>query len=74
MAAAETEDLAELPFEDVANYDGTIGEAAEAGLFPQPDLMDFNTWQNSERQWECVRQNVRQRTTNVYVSRSIFVA
>ena len=45
MAAAETEDLAELPFEEVANYEGTIEEAAEAGLFPQPDLMEFNTWQ-----------------------------
>ena len=45
MAAAENEDLAELPFEEVANYVCTIEDAAEEGVIPSPLLMDFNSWQ-----------------------------
>jgi hypothetical protein len=45
MAAVAIDDLAEDFYEEVANYEGTIEEAAEKRLFPPPALMEFNSWQ-----------------------------
>ena len=42
MAAVADEELA---VEEVANYDGTIEEAADGEVIPTPPLMDFNSWQ-----------------------------
>ncbi len=49
MAAVAIEDLDEGFYEEVANYEGAIEEAAEAGLFPQPALMGFNSWQKRRK-------------------------
>ena len=45
MAAVEEEEVVALQFQEVANYQGTIEEAASAGVIPQPELMPFNMWQ-----------------------------
>ena len=48
MAAVAEEELA---YEEVANYDGTIEEAAEEELIPTPPLMDFNSWQKWRKEF-----------------------
>ncbi len=43
MAAVEEEEVVALQFQEVANYQGTIEEAASARVIPEPELMPFNT-------------------------------
>ena len=42
MAAVAVEELA---YEEVADYPGTIEEAAVEDFIPTPPFMDFNLWQ-----------------------------
>ena len=41
----------ELAYEEVANYDGKIEEAADEEVMPIPPLMDFNSWQKWRKEF-----------------------
>ena len=48
MAAVAVEELA---YEEVADYPGTIEEAADEEIIPTPPLMDFNLWQKWRKEY-----------------------
>ena len=48
MAAVAVEELA---YEEVADYAGTIEEAAQEEMIPTPPLMDFNLWQKWRKEY-----------------------
>ena len=50
MAAVAVEELADV-CEEVANYDGTIEEAADEEFIPAPPLMCVNSWQKWRKEF-----------------------
>ena len=58
MMAALAEEVDELQFEEVANYQGTIEDAVNEEVIPEPALMQFNQWQ-SWRKEEGLRPTKR---------------
>ncbi len=64
--AAQEEEVEALQFEEVANYQGTIEDAVNEDMIPEPALMQFNEWQ-SWRKEEGLRPTKRRgssRTTS----------
>ena len=63
MAAVAVEELA---YEEVADYPGTIEEAADEEIIPTPPLMDFNLWQKWRKEYglRWVPGNLQVRSKN----------